>query len=198
MLRNFLILCTLLIFVLTGCFTAAEQGNNPTQNLQQENAQLKRVVASQNQKIQTLQRENESLRNTRVVGQRQVDSAIVVQNLRVNSQEAYTEGRNAGAIYGRFDVAARIKNVSNTTRNNVKVIAVFQRTQRGNAQARPNTQTVIYNIPTLRANQTAVITFRGFRVDHPDRIQEVVVHPVGYNDVSKTTIRAAFPPDTQD
>ena len=205
MLRNLLVLCMLLTFVLAGCFTAVDQGNNPNQNqgnnpaptqpnLEQENARLRRTITTQNQRIQALQREIENLRNA----QDQVDSDIVVQRLRVMSEEAYTEGDRAGAVYGRFDIQARVRNVSNTNRNNVKVIATFQRTQRGYPRAKPNTQTVVYTIPTLRAGQTAMITFRGFRVDHPELIQEVIVHPAGYNDVSKVRVRAALPPNNQD
>lgn len=205
MLRNLLVLCMLLTFILAGCFTAVDQGNNPNQNqgnnpaptqqnLEQENARLRRTITTQNQRIQTLQREIENLRNTRT----QAASDIVVQRLRVMSQEAYTEGNRAGAVYGKFDIQATVRNTSNTTRNNVKIIANFQRNQSGYPKSKPNTQTVIYTIPTLRAGQTAMITFRGFRVDHPDLIQEVIVHPAGYNDVSKVRVRVALPPNNQD
>lgn len=211
MLRNLLVLCMLLTFVLAGCFTAVDQGNTPQNqnqgnnpapaqpapgqpNLEQENARLRRTITTQNQRIQALQREVANLR----AAQPQVDSDIEVQRLRVISEEAYTEGDRAGAVYGRFDIQASIRNTSNTTRNNVKVIATFQRTQRGYPRAKPNTQVVVYTIPTLRAGQTAMITFRGFRVDNPELIQEVIVHPAGYNDVSKVRVRAAFPPNNQD
>jgi len=199
LLRNILILCMLLTFLLAGCFTAAEQGDNPNQTLEQENAQLKKLISAQNQKIKALQREIANLRDDRDTGEEQnVDSPITVERLKVISDQAYTTGKNAGAVYGKFNVSARIKNVSNVNRSNVKVTAVFQRTQKGYPKAKPNIQTVMYTIPTLKAGQTAMITFRGFKVDHPELIQEVIIHPVAYNDISKIRVKAVFPPNTQD
>jgi len=197
--RKILLLTFFLSFMLTGCFTAVEQGDNAGQNLNQENVQLKQTITNQNRKIVVLQKEIADLRAERdVEDEEDRDSEIVVQRLKVISEQVYTSGKNAGAVYGKFDLSAKVKNNSDTVRRNVKIVALFQRTQPGYPKNKPNIQTVMYTIPILKAGQTAIITFRGFRADHPGLIQEVLVHPVGYADITKTRVRAAFAPNTQE
>jgi len=197
LLKKLLLICALLTFFLGGCSTAADK-STPTDQLQQENDQLKHAVQGQREKIASLQKENDTLRKTRVIRGPEIKSDILVQNVEITSKQAYTSGKNTGAVYGTFNVAATLKNVSNKNYNNVKLVTIFQRTRTNYPQAKPRLESAVYTIPTLKAGQRANITFRGFKADHPEMIQEVIVNPVTFNDISKARVRAAFAPGSRD
>lgn len=197
MFKKLLILCLLGAFFLVGCSTAAENGTT-TDQLQQEINQLQKEVTTQRNKADSLQRENDSLRRSKIMPRSSVQSDILVQKVDLTSNQKYTRGKNAGAIYGTFNVVATLKNVSDRNYNNVKVVTIFQKNRRNYNQTKPTLTSAVYTIPTLKAGQKAVITFRGFRVDHPNVIQEIIVTPATFNDISKTRVSAAFAPGDQD
>ena len=169
-------------------------------------------IRSENERIQDeLQSKIYDLQNERQILEKKVaeiqkkdkqQGSLSLTYADVQSNEMYNEGVVKGAIYGSFNVVARVKNISNTDVYNVKVAAMFVKNMTGKTDLGMDAKA--QTIDQLAVGEEKEIQLMGYKVDHPEMPQEVIVnvfHPSisDINDVSnvkKINIKSAFPPKT--
>jgi ABC-type siderophore export system fused ATPase/permease subunit len=129
---------------------------------------------------------------------------ISLADVQVQSSEMYNEGSLNGAVYGKFNVVARVKNTSSSDISNVNVSSLFIKSPIGQKITTTEAKTQI--IDKLSAGEEKEIVFTDYRVDHPEIPQEVIVNVFhnstsdinDYTNVKKINIRTAFPPQSKD
>lgn len=169
--------------------------------IRSENEKMQNELQS---KISNLQNDRQSLEKkiTDLQNKQKHQGSLLLTYADVQSNEMYNEGVTKGAIFGSFNVVARVKNISNDYVYNVKIASVYLKDMTGSTDL--GTDAKAQTIEQLAPGEEKEIQFTGYKVDNPQISQEVVVsvfHPSisDINDVSnvkKINIKSAFPPKT--
>lgn len=134
-----------------------------------------------------------------------VKGNLTLTDVQIRSNSIYTEGTLKGAIYGNFDVVARVRNNSNAEISNIKVASLFAKSN-VSYEKEIGVDAKAQRIDKLSPGEEREVTFSGYKVEHPETRQEVIVnvfHPsIGdINDTSnvkKVNLKVAFPPGSED
>lgn len=167
--------------------------------LKSENERIQNELQS---KISDLQNNRQSMEKkiTDIQKKDKPQGSLSLTYADVQSNEMYNEGVVKDAIYGSFNVVARVKNISSTNVYNVKVTSIFLKNMTGSTDIGIDAKA--QSIDQLAPGEEKEIQFTGYKVDHPEISQEIIVnvfHPsiTDINDVSnmkKINIKSAFPP----
>lgn len=106
--------------------------------------------------------------------------------------------RSDGAVWGTFAVAVTARNSSKTEVRDAGVVVEQVVTNPRYPRMRPITSVQAMPLPDLKPGQSATIVLDGFRVNHPELIQEIITNVPGSDGITKTRIRASFAPGSQD
>lgn len=170
----------------------------------------KKVQDDLQAKISNLQQQLQAkIQNEKIAAQNnaalQGSSNLILTEVKVQSNEQYTEGLSKGTIYGNFNVIARVKNTSDTDIYNIKVASLFVKSNSRYAKD-IGVDSKAQGIDKLAPNEEKEVTFTGYHVVHPETYQEInvsILHPSveGKSEsliVKRMRINAAFPPGSND
>lgn len=163
--------------------------NNLEQELQTKSSQIQKNAQDQiNQGLEA---------NTQNV--------LLLTDVKIISNEAYKDGVSKGAIYGSFDVKAKVKNTGASDVYNVKVASLFVKSNSRYGKD-IGVDAKSQGIDKLVPGEEKEVTFTGYKVVHPDTYQEIevsILHSsIGEKaegqTVKRVRILAAFPPGSND
>ena len=193
----FITIITLVVFTLSGCSSAKiDELNDIVIELQNDNEKLKQDLDKENKKNEEKSKTIESLE---LELQSEKDKYLVlIEDIQLITEEIYKEGPIKGSLFGKFDVSVSIINHSKTDLENVKV-TVKMETSLGNYTKSLDVKTTkLATVKTLKASEKKEIIFTGFKVDHPEVVQELIINVVDHGEIKKIKIPSAFPPNNQD
>lgn len=130
--------------------------------------------------------------------------SLSLSNVQIQSSDMYNEGTLKGAVYGSFNIVATVKNISDADIINAKVTSNFIRNTLGEKTIGNDIKA--QRIEKLSPGQEKEIVFTGYKVNHPEIQQEVIVNLFHNNmadvedasNIKKINIKVAFPPGSND
>ena len=123
---------------------------------------------------------------------------VSIKNIQVISENMYQEGNAKGKIFGSFDVSVTVINHSERDLENVKTTAKLETSNRTYPKSLNAKATKLATITTLKAGEEREVVFKGFQIDHPELVQELIINVVDHGEIKKVRLLGAFPPGSKD
>lgn len=129
---------------------------------------------------------------------------LIISDVKIQTNEAYNEGLVKGAIYGAFNVAAKVKNTGTSDVLNTKVVSMLVKSNSRYAKD-IGVDAKSQGIDKLAPGEEKELTFLGYHVVHPETYQEIMINILepGINgivdsNIKRIRIKVAFPPGSND
>lgn len=122
----------------------------------------------------------------------------LLEGLRLSIAIRSEQVRPDGAVWGTFAVAVTARNSAKSAIRGAGVVVEHVVTNPRYPRMSPITSVQAIPLPALGPDESATVVLDGFRVNHPELIQEIIANVPGSDGIAKTRIRASFAPGSQD